>query len=111
MVKHTQTISRQIADELFQVFDHFVELALKGLMRSLFRIVPTRWWWSEIPIFTVQDLKISFLPVRIKSVQDGLLPLKHVGIFIKFSKLQAPINKLRLLFSVVKLECPRSIKL
>ena len=32
MVKHTQTIRRQFADELFEsVFDHFVKLALKGL--------------------------------------------------------------------------------
>ena len=30
MVKHTQTIRWQIADEL-SVFDHFVGLALKGL--------------------------------------------------------------------------------
>ena len=30
MTKHTQTICRQIADEL-SVFDHFVKLALKGL--------------------------------------------------------------------------------
>ena len=30
MVKHTQTIRRQIADELF-VLDHFVKLELKGL--------------------------------------------------------------------------------
>ena len=30
MVKHTQTIRRQIAGELI-VFDHFVGLALKGL--------------------------------------------------------------------------------
>ena len=33
MVKHTQTIRRQIADEL-SVFDHFVGLALKGLTRN-----------------------------------------------------------------------------
>ena len=31
MVKHTQPIRRQIADKLFNVFDYFVELALKGL--------------------------------------------------------------------------------
>ena len=31
MVKHTETIRRQIADELF-VFDHLVKLALKGLI-------------------------------------------------------------------------------
>ena len=30
MVKHTQTIPRQFADELFE-FDHFVGLALRGL--------------------------------------------------------------------------------
>ena len=32
MVKHTQTIRRQFADELLSVFDHFVILALKVLM-------------------------------------------------------------------------------
>ena len=31
MAKHTQTIRRQIADELFEFFDHFLKLALKGL--------------------------------------------------------------------------------
>ena len=31
MVKHTQTIRRQIADNCLSVFDHFVKLALKGL--------------------------------------------------------------------------------
>ena len=33
MVKHTQTIRRQISDELF-LFDHFVGLTLKGLKNS-----------------------------------------------------------------------------
>ena len=32
MVKHAQTIRRQIADELFDLFDHFVGLALKGVI-------------------------------------------------------------------------------
>ena len=31
MVKHTQTIRRQIAEELFESIDHFQELAFKGL--------------------------------------------------------------------------------
>ena len=35
MVKHTQTIRRQSADEL-SVFDHFVKLALKGLTQGEF---------------------------------------------------------------------------
>ena len=34
MVKHTQTIRRQIADELLRVFDHFVGLELKGFNRQ-----------------------------------------------------------------------------
>ena len=35
MVKRTQTIRRQISDELLSVFDHFVGLALKGLKEKL----------------------------------------------------------------------------
>ena len=31
MIKHTQTICRLLADELFELFDHFVELALNRL--------------------------------------------------------------------------------
>ena len=31
MVKHTQTILRQFADELFSVFDHFAGLLFKWL--------------------------------------------------------------------------------
>ena len=31
MAKHTQTICRQIADELFECFDHFLGLALNRL--------------------------------------------------------------------------------
>ena len=39
MVKHTQTIRRQFADEL-SVFDHFVTLTLKGLNhKQFFKIV------------------------------------------------------------------------
>ena len=34
MAKHTQTIRRQIADELFEC-GHFVNLALKGLTRNI----------------------------------------------------------------------------
>ena len=37
-VKHNQTIRRQIADKLFEMFDHFVGLALKGLI----------FWWTKI---------------------------------------------------------------
>ena len=34
MVKHTQTIRRQYADELFDVFNYFVGLALKRLIEK-----------------------------------------------------------------------------
>ena len=33
MVKHTQTIHRQIADELFECVYHFVGSALNGLLQ------------------------------------------------------------------------------
>ena len=32
MVKHAQTIRQQVADKLLSAFDHFVGLALKGLI-------------------------------------------------------------------------------
>ena len=34
MVKHTQTIRREIADDCLSVFDHFVGLAFKRLKDS-----------------------------------------------------------------------------
>ena len=34
MVKHTQTIRQQIETNCLSVFDHFVELALKGLSET-----------------------------------------------------------------------------
>ena len=42
MVKHTQTIRRQIAWVCLSVFDHFVGLALKGLNTKLFTEVYLR---------------------------------------------------------------------
>ena len=44
MVKHAQTIRRQITDELLSVFDYFVGLALKWLnvlfVLKIFRFSP-----------------------------------------------------------------------
>ena len=45
MVKLTQIIRRQFADELFDVFYHFVGLTLKGLRR------PSRVWKLIYQIF------------------------------------------------------------
>ena len=36
MVKHTEIISRLLPTNYLSVFDHFVELALKGLIYCLF---------------------------------------------------------------------------
>ena len=35
MVKHTQTIRRNLPTNCLSVFDHFVGLALKGLIRTM----------------------------------------------------------------------------
>ena len=52
MVKHTQTIRRQITDELF-VFDHFVGLAFKALnfskigrraLLNWYKYIQIRYW-------------------------------------------------------------------
>ena len=44
MVKHTQTIRRQIAEELSEIFDHLVGLALKGLTPETFFKYCKVWW-------------------------------------------------------------------
>ena len=49
MVKHTQAIRQQIADELLSVFDHFVGLALKGLNKcwigkDVLHVLRSRFW-------------------------------------------------------------------
>ena len=39
MVKHTQTICRQTADELFELFNHFVWLAQKVLTETFSKVI------------------------------------------------------------------------
>ena len=69
MVKHTQTIRREIAYELFEcvwpfciaeeflsVFDHFVELAIKGLMQLVINI-------------TLLSKKLPYFKIKIKKKQ------------------------------------------
>ena len=70
MVKHTQTIRREIADELFEcvwpfctadkflsVFDHFVELAIKGLIQLVINI-------------TLLSKKLPYFKIKIKKKTD-----------------------------------------
>ena len=44
-------------------------------------------------------------------MEDGLLFLKYIGVFIKLSKLKTFINELRFLFSKIQFKSPRSIEL
>ena len=44
-------------------------------------------------------------------MQDGLLFLKYIGVFIKLSKLKTFINELRFLFSKIQFKSSRSIEL
>ena len=37
MVKHNQTIRQQFADEFFELFDHYIGLACKGLKRNILK--------------------------------------------------------------------------
>lgn len=46
-----------------------------------------------------------------KSIQDELLLVKDVGVFVKFSKLKTFKNELTFLYSTVKLKSPRRINL
>ena len=39
MVKHTQTIRRELPTNCLSVFDHFVKLALKGLKLNRYLLV------------------------------------------------------------------------
>ena len=43
MVRHTQTIRRQHLTSCLSVFDHFVELALKGLMFNKNNRIGIKW--------------------------------------------------------------------
>ena len=46
MFKHTQTICRQQPTDFLSVFDHFVELAVKGLNKI--RMLLKQIWYIEI---------------------------------------------------------------
>ena len=61
MAKHTQTICRQIADNCFSVFGHFVRLALKGLKQKYFWRRSTNLSFSKISLTTERRLTSSLL--------------------------------------------------
>ena len=71
MVKHTQTICRQIADKLLSVFNHFVELALKGLSRfsdAFYRLavfalilIFVKWQFQLIWVYFKQSISKVFV--------------------------------------------------
>ena len=53
MVKHTHTIRRQFADEVFDVLDHFVGLALKGISGLVFKALKTGLICKGNPVHSV----------------------------------------------------------
>ena len=63
MVKHTQTIRRQIADECLSVFDHFVKLALKGLTNHLKNTL-----YNDLNLFVKTDGYGRFPPLKSESL-------------------------------------------
>ena len=62
MVKHTQTIRRQKPTKCLNVFDHFVGLALKGLMLVLLSDGVPR---SLAETETLRDITFSLSNVRL----------------------------------------------
>ena len=78
----------------------------------LFKNVTKKLWWWEISTWIASGcLNSSFLLVRTNSMHDGFSGWKQVGLFIKHSRLKAPIKISRFLLSVVKLESPISVVL
>ena len=63
MVKHTQAIRRQIADECLSVFDHFVKLALIGLTIHLKNTL-----YNDLNLFIKTDGYGRFLPLKSESL-------------------------------------------
>ena len=65
MVKHTQTIRLLLPTNLVSVFDHFVELALKGLIASL--NLEVEWkglnYKSRVKVDFYPYVRISYPPV------------------------------------------------
>ena len=57
MVKHTQTIRRQVIDEMFKCFDHFVKLAIKGLSHNIALCIWIQFFKKKLKITIV---KISY---------------------------------------------------
>ena len=63
MIEHTQTTRRQIADKL-SVFDHFVILALKGLILEYkFRNLGSLTWTMFLPVLSSVS-KCKYIKVK-----------------------------------------------
>ena len=69
IVKHAQTIRRQIADELLNVFDHFAGLTLKGLKRDHYHLYLQR---NRAPYFVFFILCHGYMATLTKSVNGSL---------------------------------------
>ena len=85
MVKHTQAIRRQFADELFEclcVFDHFVWLALKRLS-----FISVTWSYNSIFIQFSKEVLPNLTCVLIYSLTECVLENYfkelYIGLYIK----------------------------
>ena len=71
MVKQTQTIRRLLLTNCLSVFDHFVGLALKGLMDLLFQVV-------EIPVCMLFNKRwTKRTAIKIKLTDDSFGEHSH----------------------------------
>ena len=68
MVKHTQTIRRQLPKNCLSVFDHFVELGLKGLTVKV-NLLPITFPTTQLTL-TYSWLTKKALEKRVKHVQS-----------------------------------------
>ena len=88
MVKHTQTIRRLLSTNCLSVFDHFVGLALKGLIIALTRVT--------VGSSTIIDRVLASFPEKI--TQSGALGIglsDHQTIYYtrKISKIKRGSHK------------------
>ena len=68
MVKHTQTICRFLPTNFLNVFDHFVKLALKGLM-CLLNECSNCVFYEEINKILVPS---RHSPAKIEALEEGV---------------------------------------
>ena len=102
MVKHTQTICRQFANELFECVDHFVRLALKGLIgkqqKHYRNLSKRRCWQSVLNLSKSSDKDTKTKNYFLKSTQL----YQFIGLFKTLSNIYngASLRKYLIIFAI-----------